>query len=438
MNREEVFGLLLIITIVAAFVYIFEDAYWNYLQSEESEIEISIQNYQKNNNISDITTIIFNESVSTIVVHDFNYAALEHDNSTNDKIEVINDPVNNDMVKSKFIYDFDPEDNVFQVTRRSLSDISNNTIFFYYKPSSNISLSIPKAYIFIDYIIELSYSEKLLESAVQTIVWIDDNDLGIVQNKSYSLLLDFLLDRYCSTVKNMRIIRYSKMNEIENFTISTFLTMPILENINLRHSIREKSVYNSCIRLLNTRKYDGRCMPHPERLVPILITGLAGTGTHALSNILLSKYYVSSQKYMFYNFVLGLHLSIEHELISFDGSAGWQYAVNDILINSPYPHNAKLDWDTSWISVWSPRFETVIHLTRCPMHQISLVSSHSKQTFDFIRSFSNYVLRDNLPYPISDFELEKNDSNAVSAFSSSDLSCDEYKSCNLLLSTWAW
>lgn len=126
----------------------------------------------------------------------------------------------------------------------------------------------------------------------------------------------------------------------------------------------DSSTSTVCLRLLNTRRFDESC--HGSSSVyPLLITGLGGSGTHAIARWLRER-----------------GLDLEHERIASLGAVAWMYAVNDKVVGSPYPFRAVL----RDASVFSPRFRRVVHVVRCPWDQISSLTSHTKLTFDFIFS----------------------------------------------------
>lgn len=55
--------------------------------------------------------------------------------------------------------------------------------------------------------------------------------------------------------------------------------------------------------LISFCRYDSRCFPVPRRLLPVLITGLGGAGTHAIATYLQEA-----------------GIRVEHEGIGVDGS----------------------------------------------------------------------------------------------------------------------
>ena len=189
--------------------------------------------------------------------------------------------------------------------------------------------------------------------------------------------------------------------------------------------------------LLYSRKYNHHCMPRPRllpviqlqtynekdkdetketkqshplhRLYKLLVTGLGGAGTHSITRALQD-----------------MGIDVRHEALAEDGSVSWLYAVNDVLLGRQYPFKAGLNLTPylnmdhtaatstissedivllprSWLpgsqaalspesdeggyeymSVWAPRFETVLHLTRQPLSHISTFSGHLRQSFLFI------------------------------------------------------
>ena len=69
----------------------------------------------------------------------------------------------------------------------------------------------------------------------------------------------------------------------------------------------------TCRRLMNSRKYQSDCMARPSVVYPLLVTGLGGSGTHAVSQQLRDR---------------GVHVG--HEEIEIDGSV---VRTNTIFIN---------------------------------------------------------------------------------------------------------
>jgi hypothetical protein len=133
------------------------------------------------------------------------------------------------------------------------------------------------------------------------------------------------------------------------------------------------SLLELCGPLLHSRKYDDRCMPRPRRLLPVLVTGLGGSGTHAIAQALA-----------------GRGVDMPHETMGKDGSVCWQYAVNDALLDMPYPHHARLGgygWTgssgTSDGSMLTPRFAEVVQVVRAPPRHISSFSSHLPMSYSF-------------------------------------------------------
>ena len=118
-----------------------------------------------------------------------------------------------------------------------------------------------------------------------------------------------------------------------------------------------------CRSLLNTRKYLKECHGPKATVYPLLITGLGGSGTHAVALRLRE-----------------MGVDVDHEHIAAQGAVGWMYAVNDVISGLPYPFRGRL----ADSSDTSPRFEQVVHVVRCPMDQISSLTSHTRQSYDFI------------------------------------------------------
>jgi hypothetical protein len=127
-----------------------------------------------------------------------------------------------------------------------------------------------------------------------------------------------------------------------------------------------------CIPFINTRVYVPDCIPKIQgSIFPLLLTGLGGSGTHAIANLLRA-----------------LRIDVSHESIGSFGAVGWQYAVNDVVIGAPYPHKAALNrlkhTSRPRQSLWFPRFFDVVHVVRCPIRQISSLTSHLDSSFEFI------------------------------------------------------
>ena len=128
-----------------------------------------------------------------------------------------------------------------------------------------------------------------------------------------------------------------------------------------------------CIRFINTRKYDETChgisIREDLKLYPLLVTGLGGSGTHYLTRRLREE----------------LAVEIHHERLLTSslpliGAVSWTYAVNDVISQTIYPHHSQMSSSTSL----SPRFGHVVHLIRCPLRQISSLTSHTQRSFTFI------------------------------------------------------
>lgn len=153
--------------------------------------------------------------------------------------------------------------------------------------------------------------------------------------------------------------------------LSRGLHSPVPESIS-RPATRP-ALLRLCGALLNSRRYDDRCVPRPHALFPVLVTGLGGSGTHAVSDALSA-----------------LGIDMPHERIGVHGSVCWQYAVNDALIGAKYPHHARLGGQRTGVTavtegrVLSPRFLEVVQVTRPAMAQISSLTSHLPASYAFI------------------------------------------------------
>ena len=183
------------------------------------------------------------------------------------------------------------------------------------------------------------------------------------------------------------------------------------------------SIQQTChmaISSFDSRKYypDG-CTPAIYKPLPILITGLGGSGTHYVTNEL--------RKYG-YNFY--------HEDISSQGAVSWFYAVNDWVANTTYPFGGGFQTSfyrprytpyTSFTVIHTithhtpfiihtihtithhtddthethtlplihtihTRFERIIHVVRSPMKQISAFTAHTNKSYAFTEAHFRFML----------------------------------------------
>lgn len=125
-------------------------------------------------------------------------------------------------------------------------------------------------------------------------------------------------------------------------------------------------LHQSCQRYLLSRRYAAACMPRSTVLLPVLVTGLGGSGTHAATNALRAA-----------------GVAVAHERLAKDGSVCWFYAVNDqVGRRGDYPHRAALPSK----SLLSPRFERVWHLVRRPLPHVSSFSTHLPASYAFVQT----------------------------------------------------
>lgn len=165
-------------------------------------------------------------------------------------------------------------------------------------------------------------------------------------------------------------------------------------------------LYPECSVIVNSRKYVQRCLPAPDELYPLLVTGLGGSGTHNIANSLRS-----------------MGVQVRHEMIDRDGSVCWFYGGNDVYAASSYPHHARLNPAES--TLFSPRFSHVIQVIRCPMRQISSFTSHLPASYDFMRS------------QMKAMPTELVNKRRKVAFSRNE-SCPRGDACNLHFSALSW
>ncbi len=228
---------------------------------------------------------------------------------------------------------------------------------------------------------------------------------------------------------------FSKLNKqiecFNNFQNSELMSLNILHNNNKPNKIsslaktismeyyyhsrshhnitKSKVLYPKCSLIINSRKYDEKCLPYPKRLYPILVTGLGSSGTHVLANNLRSQ-----------------GVQIKHEMIDNDGAISWFYGYNDVYINSSYPHHSELQSGkhNNKYLLFSPRFKKVVHIIRCPMNQISSFTTHLSESYNFakhsIMSTSDTV-----------------DTNIVTDIFPNS-TCNRGDSCNLHFAAYSW
>ena len=135
-----------------------------------------------------------------------------------------------------------------------------------------------------------------------------------------------------------------------------------------------RDVCKRCDLLLNTRKYDSKCnQGHTGQLIPLLVTGCGGTGTHTITSLFGAR-----------------GVSAAHERFREDQSegapvadavVGWPQAVNDWYLDQVYPWAWKLQ---SIVPPENHLFKYVAHVVRCPLDNIAAMTSHSGETHTFL------------------------------------------------------
>lgn len=140
------------------------------------------------------------------------------------------------------------------------------------------------------------------------------------------------------------------------------------------------SLLQLCGPILNSRGYHDRCLPRPLTLLPVLVTGLGGSGTHAIASSLKS-----------------MNIDMPHEKIGKHGSVCWQYAVNDAIIGGEYPHHARLSDQLGVTgvrggSVLTPRFSHVVQVLRPAAAQISSLTTHLPASYAFVHGAMQVML----------------------------------------------
>ena len=184
----------------------------------------------------------------------------------------------------------------------------------------------------------------------------------------------------------------------------------LLSKLNMVISnIKFSNIQEICFPLINTRKYDKRCFPYPDQLYPLLVTGLGGSGTHDLTNKLRYR-----------------GVRVRHEEIDLDGTVSWFHAVSDNYGGKSYPHHAALKKS----NYFSPRFSNVIHITRCPIKQISSFTSHLQASYQFV--FDHMIIMKNTWANYMIHEEEKMKKFTLQS------DCKRGEKCNLHFSALAW
>ena len=201
----------------------------------------------------------------------------------------------------------------------------------------------------------------------------------------------------------------NKPNKIKN--LANTIAMEYYYHRRSHHNVTtSKSLHPTCSVIINSRKYDEKCLPYPKKLYPILVTSLGSSGTHALANTLRSK-----------------GVQIKHESIDNDGSISWFYGFNDVYVNSSYPHHSELSSNNhkSKYLLFSPRFKRVVHIVRCPMNQISSFTTHLPESYNFAKQSIMSTADDGI------------DSNIVKdIFPNSN--CSRGDTCNLHFAAYSW
>lgn len=250
---------------------------------------------------------------------------------------------------------------------------NNQELIFIYNPYKKLLNSLRTVYEFIDNIVQVLEKPTPHYSVV---IFINNYFERNFNNEME--LIKFLISRYILCCYNVRIfysLELSSKHYVALYNLlKTSTASAISDHIDIKNR-REDSLTNFCSKYIFTRKYVDACMPRPDRdgLLPLLITGLGGSGTHYVANTLR-----------------GLGIDVTHEQIAKFGSVSWQYSVGDHFVKLPYPGGAAIPGAVQ--SAWVPRFETVIHLVRCPMKQISSMTSHTEISFEFIKGYAKNVL----------------------------------------------
>lgn len=147
-------------------------------------------------------------------------------------------------------------------------------------------------------------------------------------------------------------------------------------NPNMKETYRKQgwSVHDPdrCSRYIFSRKLDIKCMSSPAAgfVIPLLVTGAAGTGTRAVAH-----------------FFTAMGIEVGHERYAHQAVVSWTHAVNEKSLGVSYPFSPERTkwWQSHHIAnrfgsenLVKPRFASVVHLTRCPLRVItSLLRPHA-------------------------------------------------------------
>ena len=118
---------------------------------------------------------------------------------------------------------------------------------------------------------------------------------------------------------------------------------------------------------------------HKFQTKQLLVTGAGGAGTHTITEVLKAA-----------------GVRVEHERMGLDGAVGWQYAVHSPASfgNVGAGESQNMQLSAAEISIISrvrfddigrpPKFQRVIHLTRCPLDNIASLLTHSHISAAFV------------------------------------------------------
>lgn len=149
-----------------------------------------------------------------------------------------------------------------------------------------------------------------------------------------------------------------------------FASLKLRENL-VRRKWRDE--IEGCERYVYTRKFNETCMPMPKQkneLLPLLVTGSPGSGTRAAAHLLAT-----------------MGLEVGHERYETGGTVSWTHAVNDYAFGTAYPFSSERTkwWHLRHLpnrfgieNTLTPRYQTVVHLVRCPLRSVaSMLKPHA-------------------------------------------------------------
>lgn len=283
-------------------------------------------------------------------------------------------------------------------------------IFEYYR-SPKLQISIPSSYYFVDCMIYLLDASRDKDNNILFLIH-DSNTTDVEYEETN--LMDYLLKQYIKPYKYIYNVRFSNTISqdkrldglIELSKMSKAIHFPLYSFYD------DKSLFNKCFKYYGTLIYMPGCMPEPIDIFAFLVAGLGGSGTHYVTNLLRS-----------------LDLDVLHEIFGDYATVGWIFSINNVAFNITYPQHVE-----NKFTLWDQRFQESMQLVRCPMKQISAITSHSKESFQFILNHARHSLElMNTTKVVPKWLLYLNSRKSI--LFNSPIACDIGNSCKLPIAT---